>query len=228
MYDYRGVDGTGTRANPASGSNAVSYTIRKLADGNCWMSENLKLTLSTSHSYEVATFSSGTTSWTPNQDTSSSNPYNVAISQNTKANVNGGNWYYPWYAATAGQGTNTANPTINRSICPKGWKLPDNSSNPSFYNLITTAYKISAGTDTAKVATIKATPLSFISVGHSGDNKIYHSPSNGYFWSATPNTSDDGKAYSLVFSSISGYLGPQDAGNGVKFYGYPVRCVAIP
>ena len=220
MYDYRGIDGTGTASNPASGSNAVSYTVRKLADGNCWMTDNLKLTLSTSHAYEVATFSGGTTSWTPNSG--SGDAYNVAINANTKANANGGNWYYPWYAATAGQGTNTASPTISQSICPKGWKLPNGSSNaaPSFQSLAT-AYSI--GNDSAGSTKLQGAPLSFYYAGYYNSGSL-NLTSNGYYWSASPNTSNSINAYNLGFDSSGVY--PQGSNN--KYYGFSVRCVAIP
>ncbi|MBR2589245.1 hypothetical protein IKE84_02815 [Candidatus Saccharibacteria bacterium] len=47
LYDWRGKDGTGSITNKVapSSSNAQSYTIRKMADGNCWMTENLNLPL---------------------------------------------------------------------------------------------------------------------------------------------------------------------------------------
>ena len=225
MYDYRGVDGTGTRANPASGSNAVSYTIRKLADGNCWMSENLKLTLSTSHSYEVATFSGGTTSWTPNQ-TSTQDAYNYAITPNTQANisVNGKNeWYYPWYAATAGQGTQTTNPTITQSICPKGWKLPNGSTNaaPSFQSLAT-AYNID--NNSAGSTKLRSSPLSFYYAGVYNSDGLSDSAGGGYYWSASSNADNTNRAYSLYFRTDR-VLAQGDAG---KPYGLSVRCVAIP
>ena len=217
LYDYRGIDGTGTASSPATGSNQVSYTVRKLADGNCWMTDNLKLTLSTSHSYEVGTFDGGTASWTPNSG--SGDAYNVAINANTKANVNGGNWYYPWYAATAGQGTNTANPTISRSICPKGWRLPNGSDNtaPSFQSIVD---KYSATTPDK----IKATPLSYTAVGLYGSGNPNYT-SYGYYWSANSYSSNSNFAYHLLFTTSN--VNPQYY-NSSKYYGFSVRCVAIP
>ena len=185
------------------------------------MSENLKLTLSTSHAYEVATFSGGTASWTPNGD-ASGNDYNEAINANTKVNANGGNWYYPWYAATAGQGTNTASPTISQSICPKSWKLPNGGTNaaPSFQSLAT-AYSI--GDNSAGSTKLQSVPLSFYYTGYYSSGQIYDN-SYGYKWSANPNTNDNIRAYSLSFRSDNVYSQHYIA----KFYGIPVRCVAIP
>ncbi|MBR2588974.1 hypothetical protein IKE84_01370, partial [Candidatus Saccharibacteria bacterium] len=203
--------------------NNTSYVVRKLADGNCWMSSNLKLTLSQGATYETGTFSGGTYNWTiqaSEVDTSSTDPYNIAISQNTKANVNSGNWYYPWYAATAGQGTQTASPTINRSICPKGWRLPNgnNISTKSFYNLITTAYGLPSSE--AGVNSLKAAPLSFTAVGFYRGGSLGGS-NHGCYWSATPNTGDASRAYVLDFTtSIHQY-------DYEKIFGFSVRCVSI-
>ncbi|MBQ3309321.1 fibrobacter succinogenes major paralogous domain-containing protein [Candidatus Saccharibacteria bacterium] len=225
LYDYRGIDGTGTASNPVSdknSSNYVEYTVRKLADGNCWMSENLKLTLTNNQPVLVGTFSGEETSWTPTGD-GAGDDYNEAINANTKADVNGGNWYYPWYAATAGQGTNTASPTISQSICPKGWKLPNGGANaaPSFASLITTTYGIASSS--AGSTTLQSAPLSFYYAG------VYYfgslnDTSYGYYWSASPYTRYNHLAYNLTFSSSYVYL--QDNYN--KSYGFSVRCVAIP
>ena len=195
-----------------------------MADGNCWMSDNLKLDLVADTAVDVAPFSGADTiSWTPNSDTTSSsgNAYNVAINANYKANVNGGNWYYPWYAATAGQGTNTASPTINRSICPKGWRLPDgDTSNKSFYNLITTAYSLPSSE--AGIASLKAVPLSFVAAG-AYSSGVLLSSSYGYYWSATPKTSNANNAYHSYFNTSGINL----EGNSSKSSGFSVRCVSI-
>ena len=217
LIDYRGTDGTGTANSPATGSNKRTYTVRRLADGNCWMAENLKLTLTNNKAIRVGTFSGGETSWTPTGD-GAGDDFNEAINANTKANVNGGNWYYPWYAATAGQGTQTASPTISQSICPKGWKLPNGGSNtaPSFQSIVDT---YSATTPDK----IKAAPLSYTAVGdyYSGSRL---NMSNGFYWSASPYTSNSIAAYNLDFDTSSVY--PQDYRN--KSRGFSVRCVAIP
>ncbi|MBQ8984474.1 InlB B-repeat-containing protein, partial [Candidatus Saccharibacteria bacterium] len=231
LIDYRGIDGTGTASSPATGTNQVSYKVRKLADGNCWMTQNLRLTLSTSTALEVATFDGNTTSWTPNS-TTSSNAYNYAITPNTKTNLsvttdintkNGGNaWYYPWYAATAGQGTQTTSPTITRSICPKGWRLPlGTTADKSFYNLITTKYGLVSSS--AGSTSLQSFPLEFTLSGYVNSGSQYGAGSSGYYWSASPDTSSAYNAYYLYFGSSS--INPQLNGN--KYNGRSVRCVSI-
>ncbi|MBQ3409856.1 hypothetical protein IJG66_00650 [Candidatus Saccharibacteria bacterium] len=91
LIDVRGKDGTGTIANPATGSNQATYVVRKLADGHCWMVQNLDMTFgATSSSSSAETQSAltltnattdigygtdsagaatGRTSWTPDYKT---------------------------------------------------------------------------------------------------------------------------------------------------------------
>ena len=239
LYDYRGIDGTGTASSPATGSNQVSYTVRKLADGNCWMTDNLKLTLSTSHSYEVSTNSGGITTWTPNQNMSTSEnngrgAYNAAITINTKANTNGGNWYYPWYAAIAGSITQT-NTTVDapRSICPKGWRLPTNYaySTTKSYGKLTNSY-IGYAENTDNVydySKLESIPLSFLRRGRTDSGNVIESASYGNYHSSTSDTIDQTlypgylSSRSLLYTRT--YVYPQN--NTYSNQGMNIRCVSI-
>ena len=225
MYDYRGRDGTGTADSPATGSNMQSYVVRKLNDGNCWMAENLQLNLVSGKSIKVGTFASGEADWTPNSDTSSSNPFNYAITQNYKENIavadyrsiSHNNWYYTWYGATTGQGANTSNPSITQSICPKGWRLPlggDSTGSKSFYYLITTKYGQSTG------SAINNDPLNFYPAGYYYSGSLNGS-ANGCYWSAT--SSSNNYAYGLYFTGSN--VNPQNYDN--KYYGLSVGCVSL-
>ena len=232
LIDYRGINGTGKASRPATGTNQVSYKVRKLADGNCWMTQNLKLTLSTSATLEVGTFTGGTASWKPNS-TTTADAYGYAITPNTKADLsvntdidakNGGNaWYYPWYAATAGQGTQTTYPTITQSICPKGWRLPlGTQANKSFYYLITTKYGLTSSS--AGSTSLQSFPLEFTLSGRVNSGSQYSAGSYGHYWSASPYTSYDDDAFFLFFSSSS--IEPRNS-LGNKYFGRSVRCVSV-
>ncbi len=232
LIDYRGINGTGTASSPATGTNQVSYKVRKLADGNCWMTQNLKLTLSTSTTLEVGTFTGGTTSWTPNS-TTEAYVYNYAITPSTKADLsvntdidakNGGNaWYYPWYAATAGQGTQTTSPNITQSICPKGWRLPlGTTADKSFYNLFTTKYGLESSA--AGSTSLQSFPLDFTLSGYVDNGSQLGAGSYGYYWSASPDTSRPGSAYNLYFRSD--IIASQNY-YSAKYYGRSVRCVSV-
>ncbi len=121
-----------------------SYRIRKLADGKCWMTENLKLVgpfkpdktdsdvtwnRTDTNAFELTASYSGTwcdsvTSWCYNQSL-------VLDSDNTAYGT-----YYNWYAATAGTGKfETASGNAPSSICPKGWRLPTGGGSSEFQGL---------------------------------------------------------------------------------------------
>ena len=130
------------------------YAIAKLADGNCWMIENLRLgsnspiTLTPADSNVTADFTLSattnptTTAWCTttdancyNQSMLSSNNTTNPVANMDSATLDGnvstgiysyGN-YYNWYSATAGTGTystSTNNTSVASSVCPVGWHLP--------------------------------------------------------------------------------------------------------
>ncbi|MBQ3309151.1 hypothetical protein IJG78_00550, partial [Candidatus Saccharibacteria bacterium] len=228
LYDYRGIDGTGTASSPATGSNQVSYVIRKLADGNCWMSENLKLTLSTSHSYEVATFSGGTTSWTP---TSCSTNGTCAMNGNTVYTGSGSSrkCWYSWYAATAeSETTLQSGEDAPNSICPKGWRLPANYSinTTKSYGALTNAYFGYATNmeNTSDYAELESIPLSFSQQGWYDRGGPGATDTRGFYWSSTVNEPIN-TAYILLYSRPDRYMFPQYRAS--KHYGFPMRCMNI-
>ena len=224
LYDYRGRDGTGTADSPATGSNMQSYVVRKLADGNCWMAENLQLKLVSGKSIKVGAFAGGEADWTPNWTNGSTNPYNYAITQNYRENIavtdyrsiSHNNWYYTWHAAVAASSATQTSYTPTQSICPKGWRLPNGSNNAtkSFYNLITTKYGLSRGD------AINNDPHNFYPAGYYSIGSLNGS-AGGYYWSATSYGNND--AYDLDFTSSG--VNPQGYSN--KYVGISVRCVSL-
>ena len=131
-----------------------TYAIAKLADGHCWMIENLRLDNTAELSADNTDHPSlpltndGTLGTTSNHLSASSNSWcyssaesclnqslinadNTAnpVANMTTANTNVYSYgnYYNWYSATAGTGTysvGTNNTSVNGSICPSGWVLP--------------------------------------------------------------------------------------------------------
>ena len=123
------------------------YLIGKLADGKCWMLENLNIAGGTALSSTDTDFESTytlptTNGWTtssgklvlPASSTSgfSTNNYAYVYNSGNKENcgASGQNTpcysYYSWGAATLGSGRSISadNTDAPYSICPKGWKLP--------------------------------------------------------------------------------------------------------
>ena len=230
LYDYRGLDGTGTKDAPATGSNMAGYTVSKLADGNCWMTSNLKLGLSTSQAIEVVTNSTGvakSTKWTP---TGSGGTSNAATPMNGNTVCTGSgdsrNCWYSWYAATAGSGTSgQTNTDASDSICPAGWRLPSNytTSTTKSYSALTNAYfNITSNTSTGYYTQLEANPMLFTRAGGYVSGSLYASGSYGFYWSATAYSSS---SYAYYFSYDTSYTYPQV--NDYKYLGFSVRCLAV-
>ena len=126
--------------------------------------------------------------------------------------------YYTWCAAAAlASGCDTATePTT--SICPKGWRLPSNSGNPSYNNLFQVAGINSMADAATKMAAVEAAPYSFTRAGYYLSGYGVQG-SGGRYWSRTPYNSLN--AYFFYYSASRFY--PQD--NFYKNNGFSVRCV---
>ena len=210
------------------------YTVRKLADGNCWMSDNLKFELEANKTYtgvdnttgEPITFNTGAICGNGNT--------NAACIMNGNTTYGGtyDTWYYNWYAATAGSGTESmVNQDAPYSICPKGWRLTTNYTNTSYpsggadksWGSLLYTYGISPTwhETTTEYQILEAFPFTLPRAGYFSSGAFQH---NGYgdWWSATA-YSTAANAYSLAFGT-TGVL-PQN--RNYKYYGFNVRCVAI-
>ncbi|MBR2658307.1 hypothetical protein IKD57_00180, partial [Candidatus Saccharibacteria bacterium] len=227
LLDDRDADGTGTK---------VSYTVRKLADGNCWMTENLKYDLrglynngkrgigskNDGSTFEMtdANLGSGVSYYT-----TSSDQYDYVITPNTTSksvtrnnaqigNTTGVEYYYTWSGATAGQGgTNDSSSgvAIDGSICPAGWRLPTHSGTYSYQTLYSSSYNT--------VAKWEQYPATFLRVGRFYSDSQYDA-SNGYYWSASVVNAN--RAYNMYY-----YTGSVNSQNSYsKYIGFSVRCVA--
>ena len=233
-----------------------TYLVSKLADGNCWMSQNLALDL-TANSSILASNNDGTVKTvTPNfttingttEDTwyrghyednwrsyrpeegksyyqggttASSSPSNEgpAYAWEKAGNL------YNWYAATAGTGTHTHTMIeAESSICPKGWRLPKNSGQNSFHNLVSTVYGLDEWTEENLAAVVSA-PLNFTYSGYfpSPDGSsfvVYSQEESGHYW-----TSSGGPYNTDAYKYATWSFWPD--GYDQVGYGYSVRCVAI-
>ena len=194
------------------------YWVAKLADGNCWMTQNLDLDLSTGTTLTPDN-TNIPSNWPPSTSTTtgssfsgystdtgkSHDPGNVYYenTSGTDQHYHVGN-YYQWSAATAGY-TGTSQST--QSICPKGWTLP---RQPQFRQLINSGLSGS---------NFMNAPYYLLRGGRLGNSSLNNAGSWGYYWSSTPGGSS--RAYALGF--YSGYV---NTGNDTRYYGYSVRCVA--
>ncbi|MBQ3470441.1 hypothetical protein IJH23_01880, partial [Candidatus Saccharibacteria bacterium] len=126
--------------------DSQTYKVARLADGNCWMVENLNLAGGTALSADdtdvtsayISGFSTsnnltktGDTIVLPASSTSGFNTANYSYVYNSGNKTSncaspGCYSYYSWDAATLGSGRSisTENTDAEQSICPKGWRLP--------------------------------------------------------------------------------------------------------
>ena len=217
------------------------YKIAHLADGNCWMVQNLALdggrTLTTTDSnvteshYLRPNISSGTISslgqdqiFSGFANNYTSNCYGRAYCiTNTEPYGN----LYNFMAATATIGTEQSTGTITQSVCPLNWRLPDHLGNRSYVNLLETYSIPTVNSDSAgdAVLSMQRSPLFFTFAGlylftSSGDYSGWGGL-RGDYWTRTVGTNNL-IAYVFEFQS-NGVFHPDDANN--KVHGFSVRCI---
>ena len=178
------------------------YTVKKLADGNVWMTENLRIAnkdLTSADSDVSANFTI---------PASSVSGFNAQDTNNAYVDSTYGG-YYTFYTATAGTGgTSLTSGNAPSSICPKGWRLPTTTEFQTLYN---THYNSSA--------LMRGEP-GFVLSGYVRDGSVYNQGSGGDYWSSTVLNAN--YAYSLGL--LSSYVYPDDYRD--KYGGLAVRCVA--
>ena len=221
------------------------YTVAKLADGNCWMTENLRLdnnaTINaTNTNSPISTFTALSPSsgrWCTytlgscyNQSLLNTNNSANTVSPMTGTNASTYSYsnYYNWYSATAGNGTySKSSGTVAGDICPAGWMLPignRTSANGSFSHLDTSM----GGTGSYQQGSTEASnrwrsfPNNFVSSGAwwYGSSALNRGNSGRYWSSSAYNTNI---AYSLIFGGVDVYPG---TATDNKYNGDSVRCVA--
>ena len=229
-----------------------TYVIRKLADGNCWMVQNLAiegprtLTSDDTDLVENTTFDlpglvvvNGEPRW---WDYNTDDAY-IAKPTDGDYVINGttvsdtgldvekrGNWY-TWGAATAGTSVDAkANGVMAASsICPKGWKLPDYTGSKSWDNLISTTYNIPTGTvSTGAGTTIMSAPFNLLSNGYYTYGSSINPNNNRIYdvseggWYWSSTASSNTSAHYLMFNP--NWVDPNAGSSRGDAWG--VRCVS--
>ena len=184
-----------------------TYTVSKLADGKCWMTQNLRIidkTITPADSNVTANYTI---------PASSINGFNAYNTNNAYLDsIHGG--YYTWTTATAGTGTtalsaNGHNTTV--SICPKGWRLPTSGASGEFQALYNN-YNSSSS--------IMSAPAKFSLSGATYNNSYFEG--EGSYWSST--VSSIYKAYYLGLTTSD--VNPSRDDHGYMLNGFSVRCIA--
>ena len=213
-----------------------TYTVRKMADGNCWMASNLKFELQANKTYTGVNNTTGNTITFNTGAICGNGNTNAAciMNGNTAYDSTYDSWYYSWYAATAGSGTEsmaTSDGDATNSICPAHWRLPTNYTNKEYpsgganksWGSLVNAYGISlVNHDTTfEYQILETFPFNLPRAGFflSG---AFQNTGRGHWWS-TAAYSTATRAYNLNFNTT--VVHPQ--GYNGKYHGFNVRCVAL-
>jgi len=214
------------------------YTVAKLADGNVWTVENLRLdpgsvnfsTLNTNnptaafideakHAASSTTLCNGNNAACINKISYNANNLDDTLTQSPTNNDNSSSWYnygvyYNWYTATAGNGTyEMKTGSAAGDICPAGWHLP--TGNNGEFVALNTAVSGSMNKDVA----LRNYPNNFLRSGDYNASAGTGHGIQGRFWSAT--ASESAKAYRFGYDANS--VTPNNTYN--KWDAFSVRCV---
>ena len=216
------------------------YTIQRLADGKCWMMENLDLgrteltTNLTSSNTNLSTTVTASTfnSW---RKTAGSDSYTSAeLIPLTKSNTENGldtdptsktpyGTLYNYCAASAGTicaESNANNDNATSDICPAGWRLPTGGDSGELKLYLLTDYA-----DTKLRAPITNGGAAFALAGifyHSTYSPIDQQNEIGYYWSSTKSMYDGSSMSLLYINTSSTYTGTNSLG---RYYGCSIRCI---
>ena len=197
------------------------YWVAKLADGNCWMTQNLDLDLSKDNTL-TPNNTNISKSWTPsvsttttisgydNSDTGKS--YDAGnqsydgvydVGNAVTAHYLAGN-YYQWTAAAAGNANFYGDSA--QSICSRGWKLPSESQ----FSALVSSGLTSSSFMNAPYYLLRSGEL----IGDSLNGAGY----SGSYWSSNP------LGTSAYYFSLSVRDGAE-VGNSDRSFGRTVRCI---
>ena len=228
------------------------YAVAKLADGNCWMIENMRLgssatlTASNTNNPTISNLSASVdptvTAWCTDWNSTCVDQSMLNTSNTTSpvanmtsqydTNVYSYGNYYNWYSATAG--TRSYNDDYGQatgSICPLGWRLPaaaDDLANVDFYKL---ALAVSGQSLYGSSYYSGSTAETVRAALRTYPNNFINS---GYVWGFvfyyrgavgsywSASAYGSDGAYELYFGP--GYVYP-GTGDWFKYTGYTVRCM---
>ena len=202
------------------------YTIKRLADGNCWMMENLDLgrtSLTTNLTSSNSNVSTTVTSSTFNgwKKTSGTGTYTagqyIPVDGTDSTSGTAYGVLYNYYAATAGTITGSSN-SLNATsdICPAGWRLPTGGSSGEQRNLY---YNSSYNTYNKARAAQSSGGLALSLAGQFYTSSPTLKASGGTYWSSSMN--DATTMYDMYLSTSA----VTPANNNARTYGFSIRCV---
>ena len=188
------------------GRDGKTYKAATLADGNCWMLQNLDISNFRGVRADTNLYSNGAASFTI-PDSLSTWTFDYDTSEVYNTNVSDYGAYYNYKALSAGY-------DAYGDICPAGWRVPYEQDWLTLFS----KYDI---TDASAIASL---PINLVKSGmYSVDNGVAGQGNAGAWWaynaSATAETATELKAISLDGSGLTSTT--IDGRNGLS-----IRCVA--
>lgn len=192
-----------------------TYTVKSLKDGQCWMTQNLRIANKTIDSTD-SDLPAGMSYTIPVATNSNSGSYDTgsamrAIWTDSQHVAHDFGVLYNYYTATAGTGgTDVSSGTAAASICPKGWRLPYNAA--EFDNL--------AALYEGSVLDVQDSEVNLTRHGVARGGSWIEINSHGAYWTATITSSDKAEYYNR------GNTLPLTYDRYGKSVGNAVRCIA--
>ena len=190
-----------------------TYTVSKLADGKCWMTQNLRII--------DKTITPADSNVTSNYiiPASANNGFNTFDVPRAYVDPTYGG-YYNFHTVTAGVGrysSSTEGENIVSSICPKGWRFPTSYRNNSDFHLLYSKYNSSSRLLSAPVNFM----LSGLASNLAGGQILNSVGSAGFYASSTVYNANDSYTLTLNNTTVNPALK-----NSYKINGFNVRCIA--
>ena len=186
-----------------------TYTVSKLADGKCWMTQNLRIagkTLTPADSdvrnnYVLPVSSLGATSmdWDGVYiDAQYGGHYNVEVMIAEDYDISGNNYTH--------------------SICPKNWRLPSTNASDSHFQVLYNNYNSSTA--------LSSSPINLTLAGYiyGSDLENTNRGEAGYYWSSTPAHYLSFSRFSETSVDVAADFNSYDVDG--DYYGRSIRCVA--
>ena len=196
-----------------------TYTVAKLKDNHCWMTQNLRIVDKTIYqsdsdigtsSFRIAASNSA------NFKTNNSNVTNNAAWYS--GNINYGT-LYTWFTATGGSGNASlvnAEAIATNSICPRGWRLPTGGPSGELLNLMNVY-----GITNENASNLTKSPLNFVYSGsvETGTGQPDFQGSVGRYWSSSAYNNEQAHSFRIDDSSVNAN------GNHFRIFGHAIRCL---
>jgi uncharacterized protein (TIGR02145 family) len=224
--------------------NSQDYLVGKLADGNCWMLNNLKLGSTSPIILDStdANISFGTTFELPafeTRDGGAGSAYNSpriyaddfdsGADKSATTDIYSSDfygYYYNWCAATAGTTSTTCKPDsampphATQDICPVNWRLPTGGGGSDEFGILSSAMA-AAKYNSAYLNFQFEGPFRGVFAGFRASSLWRDYGSQGYVWSASHAWGTSEAASKLSFSD-SAVL---PSGDSNRNSGFSVRCL---